>query len=63
MARKKKSSSKTVTIDGKKYNKVSCHSSKSAADKAADALRAKGFTARRTSDNCVLKGPKRKKRR
>lgn len=63
MAQKKKRKSAAPKarrkIGGKTFTKASCHTTKTAAKKAAKNLRAKGYTARVVS-GCVYKGPKSK---
>jgi len=65
-ARKRRSSTtatKTKVLGGKRYTKVSCSKTKTAAKKAADGIRAKGGTARVVksgSAHCVYKGPRAK---
>ena len=46
----------------RKYKKVSCHTTKTAAKKKAGAMRKKGLTAM-VSGKCVLSAGKRKKKR
>jgi len=50
----------TRKIGGKTFKRKSCHTSKSAAQKAAKAIRGRGMTAR-VIGGCVYQGPKAKK--
>ena len=50
----------TRKIGGKTFKRKSCHTSKSAATKAAKAIRGRGYTAR-VMGGCVYQGPKSKK--
>lgn len=55
----------SFTAGGKRFNKVSCSSTKSQAKGAADNIRKKGGTARvvkQGSAFCVFKGPRAKRR-
>ncbi|NUO01004.1 MAG: hypothetical protein HUU01_10360 [Saprospiraceae bacterium] len=64
--RRRKSSgtaTKTKVLGGKRYTKVSCSSTKTAAKKSADRIRASGGTARVVKSgtaHCVYKGPRAK---
>ena len=63
--RRRKSSvagSKSTTIGGIKFTKVSCHATKAAAKKKAKAIRESGYTAR-VVDRCVMKGRRRRKKK
>ena len=56
----------TKVINGKRFVKDSCSSTKSAANKKADGIRAAGNTARvikTGAAHCVFKGPKSKAKR
>lgn len=67
MARKtqKKSNSKgpatTRKIGGSTFKRKSCHTSKSAAKKAAEAIRGRGYKAR-VIGGCVYQGPRSKRK-
>ncbi len=64
--KRKKSSgvaTKTKVVGGKRYTKVSCAKTKTAAKKTADKIRAGGGTARVVKSgaaHCVYKGPRAK---
>jgi len=59
-SRKRKAAVGTIKQGGITYKKKSCHKTKTAAKKAAKAIRARGYTAT-VRGNCVFQGRKRKK--
>lgn len=53
---------KSKMIGGNRFTRQSCHTTKTAAKKAAESIRKKGFTAR-VHGGCVYQGPKSKVKR